>query len=155
MVLAVAYREEVLSRHRSRRGECLSTGETGGARLALTLPDDIIMPAVVAGSAKIALWMETSFLVEWDIANAVAGTVDVATAATVVTTSKEAEDGGAGWGSAARSSRVRLPVVTGRHAGNVGKIIMPLIGYRLLQDIIGSDERAHVVGGGDWHTLAV
>ena len=106
--LVVAHGEEVLSGKRGRGSESLSTGEARRARLSFALPDKIVGPAVVAGSTRVALRVKAGFLVKRDIADAVGGAIDVATAAAVVSTSQEAEDCGACWSSAARGSGVGL-----------------------------------------------
>lgn len=84
------------------------TGKTWSARLALAVPDGVVVPAIVACTSTVSLWVEASLLVERDSANTVRVAVDASTSSAVMSAGHEGEDGGASWSGAARSGGVRL-----------------------------------------------
>lgn len=86
----------------------VGAGKAWSARLALSSPDGIVIPAVVACTSSVALWVETSLLIKRNGADAVGVAVDASASSTVMSASHEGKDSGACWSGAARSCGVRL-----------------------------------------------
>lgn len=83
-------------------------GQAGSARFVLSSPDSVVIPAVVACTSSVSLWVETSLLIKGNGADAVGVAVDATASSTMMSAGHEREYCGTCWTSAARSARVRL-----------------------------------------------